>query len=58
MGYPHYTYSVDVWSTGCMLAGMIFAKEPFFKGADNQDQLIKIAKFIGTEDILSYCEKY
>lgn len=31
-----------------MLAGMIFQKEPFFKGADNFDQLIKIAKVVGT----------
>ncbi len=41
-----------------MLAGMIFNREPFFKGADNQDQLIKIAKIIGTDDILEYCDKY
>ena len=27
-----------------MLAGMIFRKEPFFAGADNVDQLYKIAK--------------
>jgi casein kinase II subunit alpha len=41
-----------------MLAGMMFNREPFFKGADNLDQLVRIAKFIGTEDILQYCEKY
>jgi len=41
-----------------MLAGMIFNREPFFKGADNQDQLVKIAKFIGTDDIMEYCTKY
>jgi casein kinase II subunit alpha len=41
-----------------MLAGMMFSREPFFKGADNQDQLVKIAKFIGTDDILNYCSKY
>ena len=41
-----------------MLAGMIFQKEPFFKGADNDDQLIKIAKVIGTENILAYVEKF
>lgn len=31
-----------------MLAGMVFAREPFFKGADNNDQLVKIAKVVGT----------
>lgn len=25
-----YDYSLDIWSLGCMFAGMIFKKEPFF----------------------------
>ena len=28
----YYDYSLDIWATGCMLAGMIFDKEPFFRG--------------------------
>ncbi|KAL5064053.1 hypothetical protein RYX36_025790 [Vicia faba] len=39
-----YDYSLDMWSLGCMFAGMIFRKEPFFYGHDNHDQLVKIAK--------------
>jgi len=39
-----YDYSLDMWSLGCMFAGMIFRKEPFFNGHDNYDQLVKIAK--------------
>lgn len=39
-----YDYSLDMWSLGCMFAGMIFRKEPFFHGHDNYDQLVKIAK--------------
>ena len=27
-----YDYSLDMWSLGCMFAGMIFRKEPFFAG--------------------------
>ena len=27
----------------------IFKKEPFFKGADNYDQLVRIAKVLGTD---------
>ncbi|KAF3526266.1 hypothetical protein F2Q69_00051516 [Brassica cretica] len=42
-----YDYSLDMWSLGCMFAGMIFRKEPFFYGHDNQDQLVKIAKVWG-----------
>lgn len=34
-----YDYSLDMWSLGCMLASMIFLKEPFFHGQDNYDQV-------------------
>ena len=34
-----YDYSLDIFSLGCVLAGMIFKKLPFFKGSDNFDQL-------------------
>lgn len=53
-----YDYSLDMWSLGCMFAGMIFRKEPFFHGNDNYDQLVKIAKVLGTEKLLKYLEKY
>lgn len=35
-----YDYSLDMWSLGCMLASMIFLKEPFFHGQDNYDQVM------------------
>jgi casein kinase II subunit alpha len=53
-----YDYSLDMWSLGCMLAGMIFRKEPFFHGHDNYDQLVKIAKVLGTNELFAYLEKY
>ena len=37
--YQYYDYSLDMWSLGCMLASMIFRKEPFFHGHDNYDQV-------------------
>ena len=43
-----YDYSLDMWSLGCMLASMIFRKEPFFHGHDNYDQLVRIAKVMYT----------
>jgi len=46
------------WSLGSMFAGMIFRKEPFFHGQDNYDQLVKIAKVLGTDDLFSYIDKY
>ena len=33
----YYDYSLDIWSTGAMMASMIFKKEPFFQGDDNYD---------------------
>ncbi|XP_071182317.1 casein kinase II subunit alpha'-like isoform X3 [Salvelinus alpinus] len=53
-----YDYSLDMWSLGCMLASMIFQKEPFFHGQDNYDQLVRIAKVLGTEELFGYLRKY
>ncbi|KAF9678582.1 hypothetical protein SADUNF_Sadunf07G0049600 [Salix dunnii] len=55
---PDYDYSLDMWSLGCMFAGMIFRKEPLFYGHDNQDQLVKIAKVLGTDELNAYLNKY
>jgi casein kinase II subunit alpha len=51
-------YSLDLWSFGCMFASMIFRKEPFFHGHDNYDQLVRIAKVLGTDDLFDYLAKY
>ncbi|CAD6893113.1 unnamed protein product [Tilletia controversa] len=56
--FMEYDYSLDMWSLGCMYASMIFRKEPFFHGQDNYDQLVKIARVLGTDDLYSYLEKY
>ena len=53
-----YDYALDMWSLGCMFAGMIFRKEPFFYGHDNYDQLVKIAKVLGTDDLFAFLQKY
>lgn len=53
-----YDYSLDLWSVGCMLAAIIFKKEPFFRGDSNNDQLVQIAKVLGTKDLLNYVNKY
>ncbi|KIN03145.1 hypothetical protein OIDMADRAFT_40784 [Oidiodendron maius Zn] len=56
--FQEYDYSLDMWSLGAMFASMIFRKEPFFHGNSNSDQLIKIAKILGTDGLFSYLEKY
>ena len=42
------------FSTSCQ----IFRKEPFFHGHDNYDQLVKIARVLGTDDLYKYLDKY
>lgn len=56
--FQEYDYSLDMWSLGCMFASMIFRKEPFFHGHDNYDQLVKITKVLGTDELYAYLERY
>ena len=58
MDLQDYDYALDMWSLGCMFAGMIFRKEPFFNGHDNYDQLVRIAKVLGTDELYAYLSKY
>ena len=47
--------------SGCVPASadrQIFRKEPFFHGHDNYDQLVKITKVLGTDELYAYLEKY
>merc|ERR1719174_2091598 len=56
--YKLYDYSTDLWSLGCMFAGLIFRKEPFFHGHDNTDQLVRIVRVLGTDELQEYLTKY
>merc|ERR1711934_1014546 len=56
--YKMYDYSTDLWSLGCMFAGLIFRKEPFFHGHDNTDQLVRIVRVLGTDELQEYLHKY
>eukprot|EP00494_Astrolonche_serrata_P022976 UN23233 len=58
VNFQMYDYSLDLWSLGAMLSGMIFRKEPFFHGRDNNDQLVKIVKVLGTSLFQEYLKKY
>jgi len=53
-----YGYQLDMWSLGCMFGGIIFCKNPLFKGRDNYDQLVKIAMVMGTAKLEAYLAKY
>jgi len=54
----HYDYSVDIWSLGCIFAAVIFQQEVFFPGKDDADQLVTIAKVVGTDEIYDYLESF
>ena len=38
------------------MAAIIFKKEPFFFGHDNHDQLVKIARVLGTDSLYDYLD--
>ncbi|KAG0190984.1 regulator of ime2 [Apophysomyces sp. BC1034] len=46
-GSTNYTLSIDVWSTGCVMAELILG-QPFFPGDSGIDQLVEIIKILGT----------
>ena len=56
--FQEYDYSLDMWSLGCMLAGMIFKIDTFFQGKDNNDQLVKIVQVLGTDALRTYLNTY
>lgn len=58
VNYMTYDYSLDLWSLGCVLAGLVFRREPFFPGSDNPDQLVKIVRVLGTDQLERYLKKY
>ncbi|CAN3357634.1 casein kinase II subunit alpha [Diutina catenulata] len=58
VNFRHYDYSLDLWSFGCMLAAMVFLKEPFFHGKSNTDQLVQIVRVLGSNSLNAYLQKY
>lgn len=47
LGSRNYSTSIDMWSTGCILAEL-FTGKPLFAGSSNDDQLMKIFRVMGT----------
>ena len=46
-GATSYSYSIDMWSAGCVIAELL-AGEPVFPGDSGVDQLVEIIKVLGT----------
>jgi casein kinase II subunit alpha len=58
LDYQYYDYSIDMWSFGVTMAGIIFKKTPFFRGNDDLDMVNKIVAVLGGQQLQSYLEKY
>jgi casein kinase II subunit alpha len=50
----YYDMSIDIWSCGCILAGLLFKEEPFFGGNDIKNQITSIASVVGSSSILQW----
>ncbi|EPR77943.1 Cyclin dependent protein kinase [Spraguea lophii 42_110] len=47
LGFRHYSYSVDIWSIGCIVAELRILR-PLFPGDSEIDQIFRIFKIMGT----------
>lgn len=56
--YQVYDYSIDIWSFGVTMAGIIFKRTPFFRGRDDMDMISKIAEVLGMNGLKAYLAKY
>jgi casein kinase II subunit alpha len=56
--YQYYDSSVDMWGFGVTMAGVIFHRNPFFKGSDNLDMVAKIVAVLGSDAFDKYLKKY
>jgi len=57
-GYTTYDCSLDMWSFGCIVAALLFKRDPFFQGNDNLHQLMVICSVMGTKCLCDYVRKY
>lgn len=50
MGNQSYTFTIDIWSIGCIFAEMVNNK-PLFMGKNDEDQLKKIFRVMGSPNL-------
>jgi casein kinase II subunit alpha len=56
--YQCYDYSIDIWSFGVTMAGIVFRQMPFFAGRNDMDVVTKISDVLGRSGLQAYLEKY
>lgn len=47
-----------MWAFGCTFASLVFKRNPLIKSKENYEQLEKIVRVLGTEDLVAYIAKY
>jgi serine/threonine protein kinase len=57
LGSRQYDTSIDIWSAGCIMAEM-FTGRPLFPGQQNEDQLIRIFRLMGTPTKETWLEAF
>ena len=58
LGYAYYDFAVDIWGLGCTFASLIFRRIPFFRGRDNNEMLLRVVSFLGSDDFNKYIQKF
>jgi serine/threonine protein kinase len=57
LGSKKYSFAIDIWAAGCVIAEMLLGNVPLFQGNDNKDQLVEIIRLLGypnEEDLNSF----
>lgn len=47
-----------MWAFGCMIAGLVFNRLPFFRAHGNINQLLSITEILGTDGLKEYASRY
>lgn len=53
IGYPYYSYAIDMWAAGLIFGTMLFKKQLLGNCQSTQEQLIAMAELIGGRPILN-----
>ncbi|VDO08007.1 unnamed protein product [Rodentolepis nana] len=57
-GVKQYDYGVDLWAAGCVIASTIFKVPYIFDGRTRNQQVSRIARVLGNEQLLEYAEEF
>ena len=56
LGYPYYSYAIDIWAAGLVFGTMLFKKQILSSMENTSEQLIAMAGLIGGRAIMNLCQ--